>query len=211
MGVTTNDADYAHIEQTYDDGSDDYSGHFKQAHAFTEPERQQFIQRLPASAIVLDCGCGPGFDSERFAQLGYRVYAVDLSDRFVNLTQRRVPQADVQKMDMRQLSFPSSSFDGIWCSFSLLHIRAEDVPSTLMGFKSVLRKGGILSIALHRGPKTAWVKTTISGMERDTYVQEWTQADIESTLRDAKFQIFASRPFVREGGRYPLLGMLALA
>jgi hypothetical protein len=31
MGLMANDADYAHIEQTYDDGSDDYSGHFEQA------------------------------------------------------------------------------------------------------------------------------------------------------------------------------------
>jgi ubiquinone/menaquinone biosynthesis C-methylase UbiE len=209
--MTANDADYAHIEQTYEDGSDDYSGHFKKAHAFTEPERQEFMQRLPAGATVLDCGCGPGFDTEKFAEFGYKVHAIDLSDRFVNLTRRRVPQADVQKMDMRQLSFPKGSFDGIWCSFSLLHVRALDVPPTLTGFKSVLRSGGVLCIALHRGPKTAWVKTTISGMERDTYVQEWTQSEIESTLRASGFEIVRSRPFVREGGRYPLLGILATA
>jgi ubiquinone/menaquinone biosynthesis C-methylase UbiE len=162
---------------------------------------------MPTVAPILDCGCGPGFDSERFAQLSFRVHAIDLSDRFVSLTRRRVPQADVQKMDMRQLSFPKGSFDGIWCSFSLLHIRAADVPVTLAGFKSVLRKGGILCLALHRGPRTAWVKTTISGMERDTYVQEWTQSEIESTLRGSGFEIVRSRPFVREGGRYPLLGI----
>ena len=209
--MKANDPDYTHIEQTYDDGSEAYSGHFKQPHAFIEPERQQFIQRLPPGSKILDCGCGPGFDTEKFSRLGYKVTAIDLSDRFISLTRKRVPEAAVHKMDMRNLDFPGATFDGIWSSFSLLHIRAADVPPTLSGFKSILRTGGLLFVALHRGPATAWVKTTISGMERDTYVQEWTQPDIESALRASAFDIIGSRPFVREGGRYPLLGILAQA
>jgi ubiquinone/menaquinone biosynthesis C-methylase UbiE len=207
--VKTEDADYTHIEQTYDQGSEEYSGHFKQPHEFIEPERQQFIERLPVGSKILDCGCGPGMDTERFARLGYEVTAIDLSDRFVSLTQRRAPNAKVQKMDMRQLEFPEGSFDGLWNSFSLLHIRASEIEKTLSGFKSVLRPEGLFFAALHRGPKTAWVKTTISGMERDTYVQEWLQNEIEGVVRASGFKIIDSRPFVREGGRYPLLSILA--
>ena len=207
--VKTEDADYTHIEQTYDEGSEDYSGHFKQPREFIEPERKQFIERLPVGSKILDCGCGPGMDTERFAKLGYEVSAIDLSDRFVRLTQRRAPNANVQKMDMRHLEFPEGSFDGLWSSFSLLHIRASEIEDTLSGFKSVLRPGGFLFAALHRGPKTDWVKTTISGMERDTYVQEWLQSEIESVVRAAGFKMIVSRPFVRIGGRYPLLSILA--
>jgi hypothetical protein len=46
-------------------------------------------------------------------------------------------------------------------------------------------------------------------MERDTYVQEWTQIEIEEAVRSAGFTILVSRPFVRAGGRYPLPSMLA--
>jgi ubiquinone/menaquinone biosynthesis C-methylase UbiE len=142
ISVKAEDADYTHIEQTYDEGSDAYSGHFTQPHEFIEPERQQFIERLPVGSKILDCGCGPGMDTERFARLGYEVTAIDLSDRFVSLTQRRAPNAKVQKMDMRQLEFPGGSFDGLWSSFSLLHIRASEIEKTLSGFKSVLRPEG---------------------------------------------------------------------
>jgi ubiquinone/menaquinone biosynthesis C-methylase UbiE len=148
-------------------------------------------------------------DTERFARLGYEVSAIDLSDRFVRLTQRRAPNAKVQKMDMRHLEFPEGSFDGLWSSFSLLHIRASEIEETLSGFKSVLRLGGLFFAALHRGSKTDWLKTTISGMERDTYVQEWLQSEIESVVRAAGFKMIVSRPFVRIGGRYPLLSILA--
>ena len=205
------DSDYTHIEETYDRGSRDYGDYFKTPHQFIEPERQQFIQQLSAGSKILDCGCGPGMDAEKFSQLGYNVTAIDLSERFVRLAKERVQTATVKKMDMRYLEFPHASFDGLWASFSLLHIRASDIEQTLSGFRTVLRPRGLLFAAVHRGPKTEWVKTTISGMERDTYVQEWVQTEIEDVFRSSGFTILVSRPFVRSGGRYPLLSILARA
>ena len=174
-------------------------------------KRQQFIQQLSAGSKILDCGCGPGMDAEKFSQLGYNVTAIDLSERFVSLTKERVQTATVKKMDMRHLEFPQASFDGLWASFSLLHIRASDIEQTLSGFRIVLRPHGLLFAAVHRGPKTEWVKTTISGMERDTDVQEWVQTEIEDVFSSSGFTILVSRPFVRSGGRYPLLSILARA
>lgn len=175
LDVKTEDADYRHIEKSYDEGSKDYSGQFQQPHAFIEPDRQEFIRQLPSGSRVLDCGWGPGMDTERFSQLGYEVTSIDLSERFVQLTRARVPAATVQKMDMRFLDFPPESFDGIWVSFSLLHIRASDVNQTLSGFKRVLRPGGLFFTAVHRGAETRWVKTTISGMERNSEVETMTR------------------------------------
>lgn len=148
-------------------------------------------------------------DTEKFFQLGYQVTAIDLSERFVRVTKTRVPGATVRKMDMRFLDFLPASFDGLWASFSLLHIHATDLAQTLSAFKRVLRPHGLLFTAVHRGGTTQWVKTTISGMERDTYVQEWVPTEIEDLLRSAGFTILQSRAFVRTGGRYPLLSILA--
>jgi hypothetical protein len=110
-------------------------------------------------------------------------------------------------MDMRFLEFCKGSFDGIWASFSLLHIRKTEINKILSGFKSALRDGGLLFAALHPGPQTAWVKTRIAGMERDTYVQEWTQTDIEKVLLEPGFKMIVSRAFERKGARYPLLSI----
>jgi hypothetical protein len=115
----------------------------------------------------------------------------------------------LEALEKGYLAFPEAAFDGVWASFSLLHIRASEVRRTLFGFRSVLRERGLFFAAVHRGPKTEWVKTTISGMERDTYVQEWLQTDIEAVVREAGFEIIGSRPFERAGGRYPLLSILA--
>ena len=194
------DPDYRHIEETYDEGSQDYGDYFKNPHEFIEKDRQQFSARLPAGSTILDCGCGPGMDTERFSQLGYKVTAIDLSDRFVELIRKRVPNARVEKMDMRNLAFPKAAFDGLWASFSLLHIRASEIQETLSGFNSVLRDGGLFFAALHRGPKTGWVKTTISGMKRDTYVQEWLQTDIEAVVRGLASRLLEAVPSRGQGG-----------
>jgi ubiquinone/menaquinone biosynthesis C-methylase UbiE len=154
LRVKMEDADYRHIEQAYDEGSDDYSGHFRQPHDFIEPDRQEFIKQLPKGAQILDCGSGPGMDTERFFQLGYQVTAIDLSESFVQLTRTRVPGATVRKMDMRFLDFSPATFDGLWASFSLLHIRETDVDQTLSGFKRVLRPAGLFFTAVHRGRTT---------------------------------------------------------
>jgi SAM-dependent methyltransferase len=209
--VKPESSDYLHIEQTYNRGSDDYGDYYRVPHEFIEPERRRFIERLPAGSRILDCGCGPGMDTERFSKLGYLVTAIDLSERFVGLTKNRVPAAVVRKMDMRSLDFPEASFDGLWASFSLLHIRAGDIARTLAGFKSVLRSDGLFFTALHRGPKTEWVKRRISGMKWDTYVQEWVQAEIEEVIQSCGFTILFVRPFQRAGGLYPLLSILAQA
>jgi len=52
------------------------------------------------------------------------------------------------------------------------------------------------------------VKAIISGMEREIYVQEWDQTEIEAIVRKAGFTIIQSRPFLRERGRYPVLSFL---
>jgi hypothetical protein len=95
-------------------------------------------------------------DTERFSQLGYKVTAIDLSDCFVEFTKKRVPSATVQKMDMRNLDFPEACFNGVWASFSLLHIRA-----------SVFEEGE-LSMAIRtfmEGASCSLARTPMSGAE----------------------------------------------
>jgi len=206
--MNTEDPDYRHIEKTYNEGSSDYNNYFAKPHDVIEPERRQFLKRLPAKSKVLDCGCGPGMDTERLSQLGYDITSIDLSDRFVELTKTRVPYARVLKMDMRSLEFPVASFDGVWSSLSLLHVKAADVGGTLSRFKYVLRPGGIFFTALQLGPKTVWVKRCIAGMMRDTFLQEWLQSEIEAVVQESGFKIIASRSF-KKTGYYPLLSILA--
>lgn len=207
--VKTEDADYRHIEKSYDEGSKDNSGHFQQPHAFIEPDRQEFIRLLPSGSLVFDCSCGPGMDTERFSQFGSEVNCIDLSERFVQLTKARVPAATVQKMDMSFSRFSAGKLRRHLGFFQPSSHSTSDIHQTPSGFKRVLRPGGLFFTAVHRGTETCWVKTTISEMERDTCVQEWIQNEIEDIVTSAGLTILRSRSFVGAGGRNPLLSILA--
>src|SRR6266576_3775387 len=100
--MKSEDSDYIHIEETYDRGSRDYGDHFKRPHQFIEPERQRFIQQLSAGSKILDCGCGPGMDAEKFCQLGYSVTAQHSRPR-VNIRPCRSRSAEIAYLSIIRL------------------------------------------------------------------------------------------------------------
>lgn len=196
------------VSEIYGQGAQDFSDFFKDAHDFLEPDRRKFIESMPSSAKILDCGCGPGQDSEVFAKLGFNVTGIDITPEFVKMAKRRVPKANFMQMDMREISLPVDTFDGVWVSFSLLHIHQADVPQVLSNLKKIMKAHGKIMIALHRGPKTDWVTANISGINHNCEVQEWIQSDFERIIQENGFKIEYSRPFERPGGRFPLLSIM---
>jgi SAM-dependent methyltransferase len=199
----------AEVAAGYTTGAKDYSAFFSDPHESLEPDRKRFLNALPPGATILDCGCGPGQDAELFSSLGYAVTGIDLTADFVQMARTRVSGARFFEMDMRNISLAPESFDAVWASYSLLHIRRDDLAKVLAGMMRVARDNAIVMIALHRGPETAWLKAKISGMDIDVNVQEWLQEDFERELRVAGFDKLQSRPFERESGRFPLLSVLA--
>ncbi|MCB1985235.1 MAG: class I SAM-dependent methyltransferase [Burkholderiales bacterium] len=196
------------ISEAYGTGARDFVDFFRNAHEFLDIDRKRFLESMPERAKILDCGCGPGQDSEVFAKLGYTVTGIDITPEFIAMAKQRVPAADFIQMDMRAINLPADTFDGIWVSFSLLHIHKTDVPQVLRNFITVMKSTGRMMIALHRGPKTEWVTANISGINRHCAVQEWVQSDLEQVIRDNGFAIEYSRAFERSGGRFPLLSII---
>ncbi|MDH5778594.1 MAG: hypothetical protein OEZ33_10300, partial [Gammaproteobacteria bacterium] len=69
---------YSHnISQIYGRGAQGFSDFFKSAHDFLDSDRRKFIKSMPNKAEILDCGCGPGQESEVFAKLGFNVTGID--------------------------------------------------------------------------------------------------------------------------------------
>jgi ubiquinone/menaquinone biosynthesis C-methylase UbiE len=198
------------ISEIYGQGAQSFSDFFKNAHDFLEYDRKQFIKAMPNGAKILDCGCGPGQDSEVFAKLGFNVTGIDITPEFVEMAARRVPEANFIQMDMMAINLPPDTFDGVWVSFSLLHIHQTDVPKVLSNLRNIMKANGKMMIALHRGPKTAWVTANISGLNHNCSVQEWVQPDLERVIQESGFEIEYSRAFERPGGRFPLLTIMAL-
>lgn len=107
--------------------------------------------RLPAGAVVLDAGCGPGLTSVTLAEKGYRVHALDFVEELAACTKARGRKAGVGEHlratvgDATRLPFADRSFDAV----ILLGV-TEWVPpleSLVSEAARVIKPGGYLIIA----------------------------------------------------------------
>jgi ubiquinone/menaquinone biosynthesis C-methylase UbiE len=141
------------VEKVYDQIAEAYTSRYRNS-PFLLENIEKFSSKLPLVGKVLDLGCGSGRASELFHQKGFEVTGIDFSDKMLGFARSKVSGVKFLKMDMRELKFPSESFDGIWSSFSLLHIPKKQMAGVLSECFRVLKKCGILFICVSLGKDT---------------------------------------------------------
>ncbi len=104
----------------------------------------RFIKLLPGKK-VLDIACGSGHDTDYLTKKGLDCLGIDLSKKMVDFAKKN-RKGKFEIADFLDLKFNEKSFDGIWCSSAFTHIDKSDLPNTLLDFRRILKKNGILAI-----------------------------------------------------------------
>lgn len=123
-----------------------------------EPEVAQFADFPSAAGMrVLEIGVGMGADFVRWLRAGAVATGVDLTERAVAITSRRVADEDlvgvVQVADAEALPFADGEFDLVY-SWGVLH-HTPDTRGALREASRVLRPGGRLKVMLYH--RCSWV------------------------------------------------------
>lgn len=115
---------------------------------------RRFSEMLPPCATVGDLGCGGGRDLKEFRRRGFSAIGMDRSEPMVRIAKAN-SAAPVLLGDLRALPFSSRSFDGLWISASLPHLRRLDIGISLNEAHRTLRRPGILfaSVKVGRGQR----------------------------------------------------------
>jgi ubiquinone/menaquinone biosynthesis C-methylase UbiE len=143
------DEQIASTVDTYESVADQYHERHADRSDIQEP-LDLFLSLLDGDR-VLDVGCGPGWETETFAENGFDTIGIDLTPEFLGIARKTAPAGTFARMDMRQLSFAEKSFDGLWSCASFLHVPRSDADSTLSEFHRVLRPCGTLALAVKQG------------------------------------------------------------
>ncbi len=140
---------------------------------------------LPANALVLDAGCGTGYNLGWFRKhYGARVVGVDFSRLGLAFCRRRGEQA-VVCADAATLPFASGAFDLVVSLDVLGHLKTETARArALREFGRVLRPGGrlLLRVAAHE-----WLRSSHDEAIR-TY-HRYERMELRSAVLNAGFRL----------------------
>jgi ubiquinone/menaquinone biosynthesis C-methylase UbiE len=104
-----------------------------------------------AQRKVLEIGVGLGADHQRFAQGGADLTGIDLTERAIEHTRRRLATfgyaSNLATGDAENLTFPSESFDLVY-SWGVLH-HSPDTPRAIAEVHRVLKDGGDARIMIY--------------------------------------------------------------
>jgi ubiquinone/menaquinone biosynthesis C-methylase UbiE len=89
---------------------------------------------------VLDAGAGTGRLAIRLHNAGAKVTALDLSPEMLSNIRRKKPGIEVVEGDMEAMPFEDSSFDMVFSSLAMVHLKKVD--TFLEEVHRVLRDGG---------------------------------------------------------------------
>ena len=138
----------------------------------------RFMQRLKAGSAVLDAGCGPGRDLERFTLAGLDAIGLDLNPDFVALANER---GEAVLGDLRDLPFDDGMFAGVWACASLVHLPVADAVTALSEIARVLAPGGVTCISIKHAGQTGWSDTP----HGRRWFQIWDPSAFEAAVADA--------------------------
>ena len=98
--------------------------------------------------LVVDVGCGPGWETATLSAAGLEVVGLDIAPSFLAAARQRAPAATFVRGDMRRLPVETNAVDGVLALASLLHVPAAEVGDALAAFARALADGGVLTVVM---------------------------------------------------------------
>lgn len=163
-----------------------------------EEERFVFLVKKNGEKKVLDLGCGSGVQSKQLSQKGLEVVGFDLSLEMIKEAKKKVPKAKFVVGDMTKMSFPEGSFGGVFAQASLLHIPKKLIPKVLEKIHKILKKDGILYLALKEGFGEREVVEERFGKEIKRFFSFFTQKEISELLKNNQFRVIEAKRNLRK-------------
>ena len=109
----------------------------------------KFQNYLSEKSYILDLGCGTGRDANHFLRVGYKVDALDASEKMCKLAARN-RQINVRMMKFDELD-DINKYDAVWACASLLHVPYDNLGNAIYKIEKALKPNGILYVSFKYG------------------------------------------------------------
>ena len=112
---------------------------------------KRFADGVPCGFKACDLGCGPGHIAQFLSELGLEMIGLDLCPGMIAEAERRYPRVEFRVGDMADTGFADDELGGIAAFYSIIHIERGAIEDVLGEMHRILRPGGQVLLAFHRG------------------------------------------------------------
>lgn len=177
-----------------------------------EIEKQWYLSGLDKNDIVLDLGCGNGYQTIKAAQKCKKIIGLDKNTQNLNIAKKmskdkKINNIQFKELDLeKKLIFKNNYFDKVLILDILEHLNNRG--QFLSEIKRVLKPGGIGFLSLPN-KDTSWKKiqkkTGINYYTDPDHKIEYSLNQIKKILNKAGFKILSIKPVVLDT---PLSGFI---
>ncbi|MPN18427.1 Ubiquinone/menaquinone biosynthesis C-methyltransferase UbiE [bioreactor metagenome] len=155
---------------------------------------------------ILDVATGTGKQAFAFAEKGYEVIGIDLSEAMLNVARKKnkFKNARFEVADAINLPFEDNSFDISTVSFALHDMPLSIREKVLKEMVRVTRSKGIIVIADYDLPKSKIGKFLIyhfTSLFEAEYYENFIKSDIETLLEKNRIKIVEKNTVLHGAGR----------
>ncbi len=187
---------------TYDKYASEYEEKTKDyIEKYIKEDFDLFLQNLKGKKI-LDLGSGPGRDSIRFKQKGFRPVCIDISKAMIDLCKEK--ELEAYEMDIENIKFENGFFDGVWAYTSLLHLPKSKIKKVIKKIENILKTEGIFYLGMKEGNSEGFEESKRYPNHR-RYFSSYTKEEIEKLLIDFEILHFSK---VEIGSKYIYINFL---
>ena len=160
--------------------------------------QDRLVNLLPKNGYILDYGCGSGRDAKYFMGRGFRVDAVDGSEKLCRIASENTGIA-VRRMLFSELK-AIAEYDGIWACSSILHLPKKELQDVFQKMICAIKSGGYIYTSFKYGEYEGYrnerfftdfteksFEEFIAAFSGIVIIAEWVSADARPGRGDEKW------------------------
>lgn len=123
-------------------------------------------QIVKVNSTILEIGCGPGIITKYLLNKrpDFKIDAIDISPKMIELAKTNNPKANFKVMDSRKIDNLVTNFDAVVCGFCLPYLSESDCSKLMKDCSKILADNGIIYLSFVEGDyKNSGYQTASSG------------------------------------------------
>lgn len=201
-------------EDAYDLAADEYAarlGHYKERDKKILEPFIDFLKERFEKPKLLELGPGSGLALEYFEKSGFETFAIDISQKILDVAKNTSPKTTFYKGDFLSYPFDNKKFDGIFGKAFIHLFPKEDALLVLKKIKTLLSHSGLvyLSTTMHEEALEGFLQKEDYDKKPKRFRKQWTEKELTEALEETGFEIIFKDKMKEE--KYDKIWMLFIA